>query len=162
MKPTKMCHGCREQFRREELIDYASPGSVTMYSYCPKCLKEKQDREKFSDKVCSIFGIKSPGPRIWTERKRLQDKYGYTDDVIVHCLDYIYNVEKKKKYTESLCLVTPPMVEKAQRWQKTEETKANLLAQAAVMSKDMPVQTVSAQYSTKRNKVILNADDFLD
>ena len=90
------------------------------------------------------------------------DTYGYTDEVIVHCLDYIYTVEKKKKLVESLCLVTPQMVDKAQKWQKTEETKANLLTRAAIMSQDMPVQTVRAQHSTKKNRIILNADDYLD
>lgn len=92
MRLTKLCHGCKQSFRKSELIDYASPGAKTMYSYCSKCLEEKHSRENFSNKVCSIFGIKTPGPLIWTQRKRLQDTYGYTDDIIVECLDYLYNV----------------------------------------------------------------------
>lgn len=39
MRLTKKCHGCSQVFRREELIDYTSPGTKTMFSYCPKCLE---------------------------------------------------------------------------------------------------------------------------
>ena len=45
------CYGCKKEFRKEELVAYASPESVTMHNYCPACLKEKQARENFSHKV---------------------------------------------------------------------------------------------------------------
>lgn len=51
MRLTKQCFGCKEQFRKTELIDYAAPGTVTMHSYCPKCLAEKHARERFSAKI---------------------------------------------------------------------------------------------------------------
>ena len=76
-RAVKKCYGCKQEFRSEELVYYASPTANTGYNYCPKCLAEKQARERFSYKVCSIFGLKAPGPRIWTERKRLYEKYGY-------------------------------------------------------------------------------------
>lgn len=160
MKLTKKCYGCKQDFRREELVDYASPMAKTMQSYCPKCLAEKQAREKFSNKVCMIFGIKSPGPRIWTERKRLIETYGYTDDIIVDCLEYIYIVEKKKKFAESLCLVNPPTVEKMKRWKTSEEYKARELARAVKMQTREYI--VPIKENTTNNKEILNADDYLE
>ena len=60
------------------------------------CYEDNIEREKFSNKVCEIFGIKSPGPVIWTQRKKLRDTYGYTDSAIIDCLEYIYNVLKLK------------------------------------------------------------------
>jgi len=160
MKLTKKCYGCKQEFRREELVDYAGPAAKTMQSYCPKCLAEKQAREKFSDKVCMIFGIKAPGPRIWTERKRLIETYGYTDDVIVDCLEYIYTVEKKKKFAESLTLIKPPMVEKMKRWKASEDYKARELVRATKMQ--VREFVVPIKENTKDNKEILNADDFLE
>lgn len=160
MKLTKKCYGCKQDFRREELIDYASPTAKTMQSYCPSCLAEKQAREKFSNKVCMIFGIKSPGPRIWTERKRLIETYGYTDDIIIDCLEYIYTVEKKKKFAESLCLINPPTVEKMKKWKASEEYKARDLARATKMQ--VREFVVPIKENTKTNKEILNADDFLE
>lgn len=127
---TLKCYECKESFPKETLVSYAAPGSTVMHNYCPKCLKEKQERDRFAQKVCEIFGLKSPGPRIWTERKRLFNTYGYTDGVIIDCLDYIYNVKKLKKLSESLALVTPPMVEKMKEWKRIQNLNAAMLASA--------------------------------
>ena len=98
------------------MVNYATPRAKTSYWYCKKCYDEKMAQEDFSNKVCSIFGIKTPGPRIWTERKRLIDTYGYTDETIVNCLDYIYNVLKKPKKVETIYLVNPAMVDEMMRF----------------------------------------------
>ena len=95
MQITRKCAGCKQDIRKDEMIQYATPSGKTTYWFCKSCYEEKLEREKFQNKVCQIFGIKSPGPVIWTQRKRLRDTYGYTDEVIVDCLDYIYNVENK-------------------------------------------------------------------
>ena len=114
----------------------------------------------FSDKVCEIFGIKGPGPRIWTERKRLQDTYGYTDAVIIDCLDYIYNVKHYKKLAESLVLVKPQMVDEMKKWKRGESNKLNGLL--AAMAQPVEHVQVEVQENTHSNKKIINADDFLD
>lgn len=156
----KQCCMCKEKFRREELIDYAAPGTKTMLSYCTKCLKEKQAREAFSNKVCMIFGLKSPGPRIWSERKRLQDTYGYTDETIINCLDYIYYVEKKKKLAESLCLVQPYMVEKMMRYQACQKREAANIVQAA--QGKVREHVVQIKENTTKKQESWDPDDWLD
>ena len=161
MRQTLKCYSCKDDFPREQVVSYASPGAKTMYNYCPKCLMEKQSRDRFSIKVCQIFGLKNPGPRIWTERKRLIETYGYTDDVIIDCLDYIYSIEKKKKLAESLFLVNPPTVERMMRWKRSKQTEANILA-AAYTSTETREHVVSIQENKRHNKEILNADDFLE
>ena len=156
----KQCYSCKEQFRKEELVDYAAPGTKTMHSYCTKCLKEKHAREAFSDKVCMIFGLKSPGPRIWKERQRLQDKYGYTDETIINCLDYIYCIEKKKKLAESLCLVQPYMVERMMRYKAYKEHEAmNVVRAAQVETKEY---IVPIKENVTKKKESLNPDEWLD
>lgn len=122
------CYECKQKFPQNDLIFYTPERAKTGHNYCKKCLEEKQARENFSNTVCKIFGLKAPGPRIWTERKRLHDKYGYTDNIIVRCLDYIYHIEMKKQLAESLCLVTPTMVEKMMRYERTQDIKGRLFA----------------------------------
>lgn len=161
MRLTKQCYGCKQQFRYEELTDYAAPMAKTMHSYCINCLREKQLRDKFSDTVCMIFGIKSPGPRIWTERKRLIKEFGYTDDVIIDCLNYLYNVRKVKKLSESLALVNPYSVERMRKWKASEEYKNNMIAKAA-QETQIADYFVPVKENTTTNKKILNADDFLE
>ena len=157
---TKKCHGCGESFLRDQLIDYASPGAKTLYSYCQKCYKEKIAKDKFSEKVCLIFGLKNPGPRIWKDRKLIQEKYGYTDDTIVDCLDYIYNVKKLKKLSESLCLVTPTNIEQMMQYKRQQEYNNNKIISA--MKTETCEHIVNIKENTSSNKTEWNPDDWID
>lgn len=156
----KTCYNCKEKFRAEELISYASPRAKIYHNYCPKCLIEKQSKDNFSDKVCSIFGIKAPGPRIWTERKRLQETYGYTDNSIIDCLDYIYNVEKKKKFSETLFLVNPATMNKMKMYKREKEKESLKLAAAITTKTNEYVAPV--QVEKKKSKIEYDPDEWLD
>lgn len=153
------CKSCGEQFLRTEMVQYCSPKANNPLWYCKKCLAEKQAREKFSDQVCKIFGLKAPGPRIWTERKRIIETYGYTDQILIDCLDYIYNVEHKRKLAESLCLVKPPMVDKMMQYKRQLTEVGDSLVQAA--QTEMKEYVVPMRQTKTASKRILNPDDFL-
>jgi len=160
MKETRVCHTCKLTFRVEEMVHYSTISGKTAYWLCRNCYNEKIAREKFSNSVCQIFGIKSPGPRIWGDRKKIQDKYGYTDQIIIDCLDYIYKVQNMKVLSESLCLVTPTNVEKMLQYKKRQLAKAELLATAA--NQETKEYVVPVKEIEDRKKEILNPDDFLD
>lgn len=162
MRTTKQCHECKQQFRYADLVEYTGIDAQTPFSYCAPCLEKRISRDNFNIKVRQIFGIKSPGPRIWTERKRLQDRYGYTDDTLADCLDYIYTVEKKKKFAESLCLINPETVNKMMQWKRSEEYKVTSILYAAQQAQSFKEYTVPIKENTKSNKTVLNADDFLN
>lgn len=159
MKITRKCAECKQDFRKEELVEYFSNTGKTSAWYCPTCLAERQAREKFSNKVCEIFGLKSPGPRIWTERKRLRENYGYTDNSIVDCLDYIYNVLKRGKLAESLILVNPTNMAKMKAWKSEKKAQAGVLA-AAMAQPEMKEYVVPVQENTSKKQEI-NLDDAL-
>lgn len=161
LRKIKQCYVCKQQFRREELVDYAPPGVKNLQSYCPTCLKEKQNKDKFSQAVCSIFGIKSPGPRIWKERQNLIAKYGYTDDIIIDCLDYIYNVQKTKKLSETLYLVNPPMIEKMLKYKHQKEREGWSIANAIAATNNVKVHFVPIR-EKKDKQADWDPDDFLD
>lgn len=157
MKLTKQCFSCKQEFRKTELIDYAPPGTKSMHSYCPKCLEEKHSRENFAAKICKIFGIKAPGPIIWTQRKRLKETYAYSDDTIVDCLDYLYNIRGMKKLSETLVLVTPEAVNDMMKY---KQKKTEQLVKSMNMKTEeyvVPIQKVK-----ERKKVIWDSDDWLD
>ena len=161
IRPTHKCHICKEVFRNEEMINYATPRSKTSYWYCKKCYNDKMAQEEFANKVCSIFGIKTPGPRIWTERKRLIDTYGYTDETIVNCLDYIYNVLKKPKKVETIYLVNPTMVDEMMRYRRNQHTESLNLVRA-IQQTEYKEYIVSIQESKNKKKEILDSDEWLD
>ena len=112
MKGTLKCFGCKEEFRREELTSFCGFGAKNAHNFCHKCLKERMERDRFATAICILFGLKAPGPRIWSERQRLREKYGYTDDVIIDCLNYLKEVEHTKFFSESLYMVQPQTVAK--------------------------------------------------
>lgn len=157
MKLTKQCYSCKQEFRKTELIDYAAPGTKQMHSYCPKCLEEKHNRENFANKVCQIFGIKAPGPIIWTQRKRLRDTYAYSDDIIIDCLDYLYNIRGMKKLSETLVLVTPEAINDMMRY---KQKKTEQLIKGMNMKTEEHI--VPIQKPKERKKVIWDSDDWLE
>ena len=159
MQITRKCSGCKQEFRKDEMIQYATLSGKTTYWFCKNCYEDKLAREKFSNKVCEIFGIKSPGPLIWTQRKRLRDEYGYTDDAIVDCLEYIYNVEHMNKLKESLGLVNPRSMANMKAWRADKKARAGSIT-AAVSTMETKEYIVPIQERKKVKKEI-NLDDGL-
>jgi len=131
---SKRCWKCHDNFCKDELIDYCAPGYKTYHSYCKKCLREQQDFDALKLKIVSIFGNDQKlWPRIMKDRKRIIIKYGYTDNTISDCLDYLYNVLKLKVLSKSLCLVTPTNVEKMKQYKRQQSAAAGQLAAAAAI-----------------------------
>jgi hypothetical protein len=159
MQITRKCAGCKQDIRKDEMIQYATLSGKTTYWYCKDCYEEKLAREKFSNKVCEIFGIKSPGPRIWTERKRLRDKYGYTDDAIIDCLEYIYNVSKKDKLSESLALINPRSMSNMKAWRADRQARAGSIAAAMANTQTKEYIVPIKENISKREEI--NLDDAL-
>ena len=159
MQLTRKCYGCKQDIRKEEMVQYSSPSGKTSYWYCKNCYEDKIEREKFSNKVCEIFGIKSPGPVIWTQRKKLRDTYGYTDSAIVDCLEYIYNVMKLSKLSESLVLVNPKKIRNMKAWRAEQKARASSIA-AAIANTEVREHVVKIRENTKKKKEI-NLDDAL-
>ena len=154
------CYECKEKFPREQLVAYATPGAVTQHNYCPKCLEDKIARDNFSAEICKIFGVKSPGARIWTERKRIQDEYGYTDNTIIDCLKYVYETAGAKKIVNSLCLVTPTNVEKMMKMKRRQTVTANHFESALNMKYNKEV--ISYREAPKKKDIHLDIDSILE
>ena len=159
MKITRKCYGCKQDIHKDEMFQYSTLSGKTSYWYCKPCYEERMARERFQVKVCQIFGIKAPGPRIWTERKRLIDTYGYTDDAIVDCLEYIYNVQHMNKLAESLALVNPRSMNEMKVWRAEQKVRANSIA-AAILNMETKEYIVPVRENTNKKKEI-NLDDAL-
>ena len=159
MQLTRKCHGCKQDIRKDEMIQYSTLSGKTSYWFCKQCYEDKMARERFQTKVCQIFGIKTPGPLIWTQRKHLQDTYGYTDDAIVDCLEYIYNVEHMNKLKESLGLINPKSMANMKAWRADKKARAGSIA-AAIANMETKEYVVPVQEHKKEKKEI-NLDDAL-
>lgn len=159
MQTTRKCYGCGESTPKDEMIQYSSVSGKTLYWYCRACYEEKLARERFQVKVCQIFGLKAPGPLIWSQRKKLRDTYGYTDDAIVDCLEYIYNVKHKKVLKESLGLVNPRSMVEMKAWRAEQKAKASGLAASAANTQVVEHRVLIRENTKKRAEI--NLDDAL-
>ena len=159
MQLTRKCAGCKQDIHKNEMIQYSSLSGKTTLWYCKSCYEEKLARERFSNKVCEIFGIKSPGPVIWAQRKKIREKYAYTDDTIVDCLDYVYNVKHIKKLSESLYFVKPDMIEEMKKWKKNRAAQGSGMA-AAILNTQVTEAKVKVRENNEKRKEI-NLDDAL-
>lgn len=128
---THTCAICKEKLPALEALRYKDNKW-----YCKACFAEKANREWFSSQICLIFGIEAPGQRLWTDRKRLQNTYGYTDKVIIETLRYITEVKHIKLKVVSLGLVTPTMVDEMVAYKRnikrTEEMLNNLVKKSNI------------------------------
>lgn len=117
------------------MVNYFSASGKTSYWFCRKCYEEKISKERFSVGVCEIFGLKTPGPIIWKQRRILQETYGYTDDTIIDCLHYVYDIKKIKKISETLYFVQPHLVEEMKQWKRAQQASASSVAAAIAQTK---------------------------
>ena len=162
MSKTLKCFGCKEVFPVEELTNYCTARAVHGHYYCKHCLPLVQGREKFSNQVCRIFGLKAPGPRIWTERRRLIDKYGYTDDTLIDTLDYLYNDQKLVHITESIYRINPETVEAAIEYKKQKRAENDKIAAAFVEQSAQMAEKRKVNITLKEKEIKeLNPDDYL-
>ena len=158
---TRVCFSCKESFLKNDMVQYASVRAKQLHWYCKKCHQEKIAKDNFTDAVCKIFGIKMPGARIWTDRKRLIDTYGYSDQTIVDCLDYLYNIKKVKKLAESLCLITPVTVHEMLEYKKQKSFEIVYMAKA--FETEMVEHIIPTPKRKKQiKKIEYDPDEWLD
>lgn len=149
------CAECSKQRRdikkypRNEIIVYNSR------KLCPACYAQAVENEKFKMFICELFGVKSPGPKIYTQRKQLKEKYGFSDTTIMRTLEYVFRVKKMNKAYESLGLITPRMVDEAYEYHKSQKGKIVELKEAKT------VEHVVSIKEPERKKNLLSYD-FLD
>ena len=159
---TRKCDKCRADCIRSEMIEYTPVGCKNAQVLCRNCYEERIAYEKFSDGICKIFGLKKPGPIINKQRRTLLDK-GYTDEVILDCLDYVYNVKKLKKLSETLVLVTPENINAMMNYKKFTDYKTEKIAKAMVTTQVVEhVVPIKENTKSLMDDWDLNPDDWLD
>ena len=146
------CAECSKQKReikkhpRKEIINFNGR------NLCPNCYKQAKENEEFKIFICELFGVKSPGPKIYSQRKRLKEQYGFSDTTIMRTLEYIFRVKKMNKAFESLGLVTPAMVEEAHQYYLSQKGKVVELREVKTVEHIVPIK------EAERKKNLLSYD----
>lgn len=64
----------------------------------------------------------------------MKEKYGYTDDAIIDCLEFLYNIQKLDKLSETLVLVNPRNMEATRLWKAQQRALGGRLLAAQDMT----------------------------
>lgn len=160
MKSTTLtCYLCKQKFAREDIVSYLSPGTKTPHNYCPHCLGEKQKNEKFSAEICKIFNLRSVGPKIYSQRKNLNDD-GVSDEQIIETLHFMFDEKGYSKKFESLGLVKEPNISMARDFYYKKQMNALKTAQELSQVKITKIPIKIKEDAPNQVKQ-LNPDDFL-
>ena len=86
------CAGCGLQVDKNEAIRYKDK------NFHKKCYEIQKDKDEIFKYVCELFGLKKPGPVIYSQLKRFMEKYPhYTYKGILNSLVYFYDVKHNSK-----------------------------------------------------------------
>ena len=85
-------------------------------------------------------------------------KYGYTDDTIINCLEYLYEVKKVDKLAETLVLVNPQNVAKMKIWQAERRALGGSIIAAITQSQAKEHIIDIPEPVSKKEKIDLDAD----
>ena len=86
---------------------------------------------------------------------------GYTDEVIIDCLKYLYEECKVKKLADSLYLINPQNIEKMQQWKKAQIQEGYKIARA--INTEMEEYIVPIKDDIKKdNDGLYDLDEWLD
>lgn len=96
------CHMCGEQVLITERV-----ADTQGYWYHPNCLEQQEKRTELLNYICMLFGLKKPGPIVFSQLKRFTQGYGYTYDGILKALKYHYEIKHgdKEKANEAIGIV---------------------------------------------------------
>lgn len=118
------CFECKWNVEKDGAI------SVDGHYYHTACYQKVLDRKELFTYVCKLFGLKTPGPVIYSQRKSFAEKYGYTDAGMLKTLIYLYDVKKTKiDGAQQRIGLIPYAYEEAQEYFTAEEKRKQEITQ---------------------------------
>ena len=154
------CFECKENVHSDDAV-----GADGHY-YHSNCYALTLDRKAFMTYVCQLFGLKAPGPVIYSQRKNFMTKYKYTDAGMLKTLKYLYEVQKNKVdgAKERIGLI-PYAYDEAQEYYSSQENKkkeiANKMADA-INNQKTEIIYVKRIYNEKKESNFIDPNSILE
>lgn len=130
-------------------------------NYHADCCKKQKDRDELISYICNLFGLKKPGPVVYSQLKRFVEVQKYTYEGILHSLQYFYDVKKgsKQKANQAIGIV-PYVYDEAQDYYTKLSYKQDKVAE--VVSKQMEKTPVVIRVKKQeiKEKPQYNLEDF--
>ena len=141
----------------EQFMDKDNSVRYNEKNYHPNCLQKQKDKEELFKYICTLFGLKKPGPTVYSQLKNfMQKNNSYTYKGVLNSLKYFYEVKRNSTKNSNQGIGIVPYVydeayeyyEKINHKQSKIETKLN-----EQLNKDYKVVTVKEQ-KQKQKKLL--------
>ena len=157
-KPTLKCNRCKEDFPRDEIIRYTPEGCKTEQKLCKKCYEIKLDNEKFARAIKDIYNSGIDGGKN-KQKKLIQEKFGFTTDVIIDTLYYLANVKNIKYPNLGRVDNWPTWVEEMRQYKRAGQTFENLFNN--MMHHEYKYEYIDIPDDEEEEIVLDNPNDYL-
>lgn len=139
--PTVKCALCGGSVDKTIAIEYKDK------NYHPPCYNATVEKDQLYGYICQLFGLKSPGPTIFSQINGFFTKYkGWTYRGIYNSLVYFYEVKKGSKERANSAIGIVPYV-----YDEAQEYFANLKAKQSRIQ-----QTLTNQEGQTTQVIIIN------
>lgn len=132
-------------------------------NYHTTCLQKYLDREKLLKYVCELFGLKGPGPIIYSQLKNfLLKNPHYTYNGILLSLQYFYGVKKNstRKANEGIGIV-PYVYDEAQNYYKKINSQQEKFKNTVEKQLNNPPEIIVVRKEKKeKSKKIYDLEQF--
>lgn len=152
------CHMCGEQVLVSERV-----ADDQGFWYHPDCLDLQLKRTELLNYICMLFGLKKPGPVVFTQLKRFTQNLGYTYDGILKALKYHYEIQHgdKEKANEAIGIVPYIYDESMNYWNFIKTKQKQIVNEIEPTLHPPKIQITIQSDKPKRAKEKYNFDDLL-
>lgn len=153
-----VCYRCKEKLERTEAAKEKDK------YFHPECLVLHQEAADLYSYICFLFGLKTPGPRIYTQIKTYIEKNNYTYNGIKLALKYFFEVKHNNTSIETIGIV-PYVYDEAQEYFKnTEHRQADIAKIIGEKIEETPIiidVKSTPNRKTKKRLIDMDMDDFI-
>lgn len=124
----------------DQLVDKDVAARYNSKNYHANCAEKQKDKDELLDYVCKLFGLKRPGPAIYSQLKNFMAKNSYyTFKGILNALTYFYEVKKNSTKNSKQGIGIVPYV-----YDEASEYYANISYKQHKIAKSVEKQLVTS------------------
>lgn len=149
------CSCCQQKFDREEIT------KISNKNYCPKCLKEHEQKIKFNrsdfnilfDYICQIYGLDKPTGLMFKQMKEYRGEgYEYTDIGMYYTLKYYFDVLENQVLEGSGLGIIPYYYDKARQHYNKVYDLTDLSEAYELTNKVKVINTINKKHKEEKKQ----------
>ncbi len=146
------CSFCEYQVDKDVSVRYNNK------NFHAACAEKQKDKDDLVEYICRLFGLKRPGPTVYSQLKNFMEKYShYTFKGVKNALIYFYEVQKNStKNSKQGIGIVPYIYDEAFQYFSKLGNKQNKIKESLNKQLDKEVQVIKATEKKETNKKFID------